>query len=80
MSKWYISTHVAKYNIEFPIGFGNCHHEDTCEIISDHITKDEIQSLTKFKQDSTTIYIYIFYGRHKISLATTCGYQCCGNG
>ena len=36
-------------NTALPIGFSNFPHEDTCDIIGDHLNKDDILRLTTFK-------------------------------
>ena len=45
-----ISTHVIFLILHHLFSFGGCPHEDTCDIISDHLVKDYIQILYKFKQ------------------------------
>ena len=55
-SKGKISTHITKFNPASPIGFGHFLHEDTCEVISDHLIKDDMHRLTTFKQVPTTRY------------------------
>ena len=44
------STHVRKSNSALRIGFSNCPCEGTCDIISDHHIKYDIQHFTTFKQ------------------------------
>ena len=58
-----------------PISFSNFPHEDTCEIISDHLIKYEIRCLYTFKKGTTRWYIKRVCERHKIGFLKTCGYQ-----
>ena len=78
-SKVNTSYHVTKYNPASPIGFGNCPHEDTCDIIMDYLVKDDIQCLTDFKQISETRYTKIVHKRHKTGLSKQIEYHYCGN-
>ena len=62
---------MTKCNLAPPISFVGFSHEDTCDIISDHLIKYDIQSLTTFKQVSTTRYIKKVHKIHKLMFPTT---------
>ena len=55
-SKVNISTNATKYITVSLVGFGNCPHEYTRDIISDHLIKYDIQHIVSLEQGSNIRY------------------------